>query len=272
MTEPGNEQHSLLTLLRELTVLRQPVASCALSHGGGRNPILIWLLTLYLHCTCTWKGWKKLAENEEKKAAALELTEAAVHCLVKQEEDSQLAEETKPSSVRCCWHDGNSNSLAKQNHPDYLQLLPPLKVFSSSRGSASGSCAGAVAEDVQALCYCGTQTPRETSPAGCQHKTPGILCAESCRTGGALLTSLKQQHVLLLGFPKLGEFGVFNCLDFCRVRLGLIFFGLRGFNCKLRNYARSSCPLPSLPPPFCFCFLSLNYLVLGTSHAEQGNE
>lgn len=38
MTVAGNDQYSLLTWLRELTVLRQRVASCALSHEGGRNP------------------------------------------------------------------------------------------------------------------------------------------------------------------------------------------------------------------------------------------
>lgn len=74
-------------------------ASCALLHEGGKIPALIWLSTSYLHCTCTLKGWKDLAENKEKKDAALKMKEAAVYCLVKQEKDLQPAEETKPSSI-----------------------------------------------------------------------------------------------------------------------------------------------------------------------------
>lgn len=66
----------------------------------GEIPILIWLCICIAHTHL--KGWKKLAENEEeKKDAALEMKEAAVYHLVKQEKDLQLAEETKPSSIHC---------------------------------------------------------------------------------------------------------------------------------------------------------------------------
>lgn len=78
-------------------------ASCALLHEGGQNPCpnlaLNFIFALYMHI----KGWKNLAENKEKKDAALKMVEAAIYCLVKQEKDLQPAEETKPSSIHHYW-------------------------------------------------------------------------------------------------------------------------------------------------------------------------
>lgn len=147
----------------------------------GEIPVLTWLSTLYLPCTCTLKGWKKLAENkEEKKDAALEMKEAAVYHLVKQETDLPLAEETKPSSTHCycCWYDGNSNSLAKENNLDYLWLFPLLsrKVFFSQEEAPLGSCSGVCGwRCASALLLWNLNSPRNLHCRISKHKNRVIL-------------------------------------------------------------------------------------------------
>lgn len=167
----------------------------------GEIPILIWLSTLYLHCTCTLKGWKNLAENkEEKKDAALEWKKllCTIWSNKRRTWNLQRKQSQAPFIATCCWYDGNSNSLAKENNLDYLWLFPLLsrKAFFFSRGSTSGSCSG----------VCGwrcakrfvTVEPKFPKKPPLQNfktqKPSNTFSVESCRTGRALLKSfLKQQ-------------------------------------------------------------------------------
>lgn len=171
MTVAGDEQCSLLMLQCELTVLSQPrVPHCM---KEGKIPVLIWLSTPYLHCTCTLKGWKNLAENKEKKDAALKMKEAADCCLVKQEKDLEPAEETKPSSVHhyLLWVWWNNNSGAKLNNLDCLCLFPlqSRETFFLQEEAPLGPVLGSVPEDVRPLCYCGTRIPQGPSAAEFQN-------------------------------------------------------------------------------------------------------
>lgn len=116
-------------LLCELILLDSVLPRVPYHMKEGEIPVLFCLSTLYLHCTCTLKGWKNLAENkEEKKAAALKMQEKLL-CITwstKRTCNLQRKQSQAPLIATCCWWDGNSNSLAKRNHLDYLWLLPLL--------------------------------------------------------------------------------------------------------------------------------------------------
>lgn len=118
MTVAGDEQCSLLMLQCQLTVLSQPrVPYCKI-------PVLIWLLTSYLHCICTLKGWKKLSEKKENKDAALKMKEAAIVWSNRRICNLHRKQSQAPSIATCCVCDGNSSSGAKENNLDCLWLFP----------------------------------------------------------------------------------------------------------------------------------------------------
>lgn len=192
----GDEQCSLLMLQCELTVLSQPRVPYCMKEG--KIPVLIWLLTSYLHCICTLKGWKKLAENKEKKNAALKMKEAAVHCLVKQK-DLQPAQETKPSSIHhyLLWVWWKQQLWAKQKNFDCLCLFPlqSRKFFFLKRKHLWVLFWGLCLKMCEHFDTVEHKFPRKPLLQNFRIEKPGnTFSTGSCRTGKALLKPfLKQQ-------------------------------------------------------------------------------
>lgn len=198
MTVAGDEQCSLLMLQCELTVLSQPRVPYCMKEG--KIPVLIWLSTPYLHCTCTLKGWKNLAENKEKKDAALKMEEAAVSLSGQTGEGFATCRGNKAKPHSSVLAVGvmetatlrlNRTTLTTCGYFLYNQGKP----FSSG-GSTSGSCSG-----VCALKMCKHfvtvehRFPRKLLLQNFKTKKPGnTFSAESCRTGKALLESLLKQE------------------------------------------------------------------------------
>lgn len=77
-----------------------------------------------------------------------------------------------------------------------------------------------VPEDVQALGYCGTQTPQEASTAEFQNRKTWqyFQCREVQDREGSCLSSFlnSRAHNVASGVPRKWEFGVFNCLGLWR--------------------------------------------------------
>lgn len=214
MTVAGDEQCSLLMLQCELTVLSQPHVPYCMKEG--KIPVLIQLSTPYLHCTCTLKGWKNLAENKEKKDAALKMKEAAVWsnrriC------NLQRKQSQAPSIATCCACDGNSNSGAKQKNLNCLWLFPlqSREVFFLKRKHfwvSSGVCAWRC---VSIWLLWNTNSPGSLRCRVSKQKNLAILLVQ----GGAGQRRLclspflnNRAHNVVLVVPRNWEFGVFNCL------------------------------------------------------------
>lgn len=198
MTVAGDEQCSLLMLQCELTVLSQPRVPYCMKEG--KIPVLIWLSTPYLHCTCTLKGWKNLAENKEKKDAALKKWKKLLSTVWSNRRricNLQRKQSQAPSIATCCGCDGNSNSGAKQNNLDCLWSFPlqSTETFILKRKHLWVLFWGLCLKMCKHFVTVGHKFPRKPLLQNFKtEKTGNTFSAGSCRTGKALLKSfLKQQ-------------------------------------------------------------------------------
>lgn len=154
MTLAGNEQCSLLTLLRELTARRRRVASCALPHDAGTSPCpnlaLNSVFALYVRTTRVKKaGWK-----QKRKKGRSPRYGSSCHMPSGQTKRLQTGRGNKaklPSSLPALVMELASPWQNAASRAACGSLFLSRKAF-ISRGNASGSCP--VAEDVRALCYC----------------------------------------------------------------------------------------------------------------------
>lgn len=207
----------------------------------GRVPALIWLSTLYLHCTCTLKERKNLAENEEEKKDAALGMEAAAVCQQTGRGNNAKLPASLPALVMdlaSLWRNATSGTACGS-------LLLSRKA-SIPKGSASGSWP--VAEDVRALCYCRSHRRN----LHCKISNTLKLPVQSCTPGRALLKSFLMQQSLDRCYwaSQISEFGAFVLV--CRVHLHLIFLGLCGL-------IVNSVALHVLHPPFIPFFWSLSF-------------
>lgn len=218
MTVAGDEQCSLLMLQCELTVLSQPCVPYCMKEG--KIPVLIWLSTPYLYCTCTLKGWKNLAENKEKKDAALKNERSC--CL--------LSGQTGEGFATCR---GNKAKL----HP-LLSAVGVMETVTlgldrttltacgyflynqqkllSSRGSTSGSFSGVCAwRCAITLLLWDINSPGSLRYRISKQKNQAIFSVQGVAGQGRLCLSPflnNRAHNVALGVPRNWEFGVFNCL------------------------------------------------------------
>lgn len=198
MTVAGDEQCSLLMLQCELTVLSQPCVPYCMKEG--KIPVLIWLSTPYLHCTCTLKGWKNVAENKEKKDAALKNERSC--CLLSGQTGEGFATcrgnkaKLHPSLPAVGVMETATLGLNRTTLTACGHFLYNQQKLLSSRGSTSGSCSGVCAwRCASTLLLWDTNSPGKPLLQNFKtEKTGNTFSAGSCRTGKALHKSfLKQQ-------------------------------------------------------------------------------
>lgn len=162
MTVAGKEQRSALALLCELTVLSPRGACWASSHGGGRapcpGPALSSVFALCMHLKRVKRRKKGCSPRNGRS------------CRVPPGRPRGGLATCRAKKAKLQFDGLMAMAILGLN----LRLFPPVsrKALFSPEEAPPGPVLGPVADDVQALCYCGTQAPQETSAAEFQDAAP----------------------------------------------------------------------------------------------------